>query len=347
MEEHFARRWQDPSFPGAFAGANYAAAGLAREAKHVSARKALDFLRRIPSYAQHVRTKKVIDTRHVDYETLSMNHTFQADLIVMPPELQQGGFSAILVLVDVFDGFCYARPLRTKGAGAVRRALKIIFKKNNLAQVDTIATDAGGEFVGLKAWFKRRRIKLFILQGRHKAFLAERTIKKIKHRLWPYMRTSTRTDWYNMLDDIVLAINLTPNRGINYLVPADVHTQRQESYVRENRRIAQASAERYRAKPTKKEFAVGDLVFVEPKIKSPFYKSFHFPKGMVYRVSEKNTDQKPYMYKVVTEDGTKVARTFYAEQMEKGPDKVEDIGWPIEHVVSRKTDKKGVKWIKV
>lgn len=334
-QEEFKKFWENPSNVGSFAGARYAKADLDRRGYRTSQAKVLRLLKNIPTYAQYARLRRLgVATRHVRYD-FGVGHVFQADLFYMP---DFGDYKYGLVLVDVFDSYIYARPLKTKSAADTRAALVDIIAKNSLHEMCCVGTDAGTEFTAQRKFLLSKKIRLHVFAGRHKAFVAERSIQRVKERLYPALRNTFSDDWVALLDPVVFALNNTPNRGMSELVPADVNSPLFDETIRKAREDSRLKAVKKWAPLPKKEFEVGQLVFVEPDLSNKFRRGYHFSRGQLYRVSSKDTTDRPYTYKLVDVLGKRRKGVFYARQLEKGPDKIEDMVYPVEKILATRKD---------
>jgi hypothetical protein len=136
-------RWLDKTYPASFTGGSTFINALRKDKKikQTSSKKILNILQTIPSYAMHLRRRRHLETRHLNFIpkdvdtsfTDGVGISFMADLAVMPPS---NGFNYYLCLVDLFDNYVYCEPLKTKTAP----------EENDLTKFSDLGTDAGGEF---------------------------------------------------------------------------------------------------------------------------------------------------------------------------------------------------------
>lgn len=345
-QEGFEAYWKNPANPGGFAGARAAAKDLRKRGYRAPVSKVLELMKNIPSYAQYARLqRRGMATRHV-HHNFGVNQLLQADLAFMPPYKD---YTCFLVVVDMCDGFLYARPIKKKETLPTREAFADIFRKNGLTEVTCLGTDAGGEFTSQRAWLASKGIRLHIFQGRHKAFLAERAVRSLKSRLYPALRNAVNKDWVSLLPHAVFALNNSPNAGIGGLLPADVHDPVFEEIIRQKREEVRMKgvARLPPLPPLSREFNVGDLVFIEPSVTHVFYHSYQFSRGQLYRVVHKDTKERPYMYKLVDLLNRPVLGRFYAKQLEKGPKNELDMEYPVQKIVAKKKDATGREKVKV
>lgn len=141
------------------------------------------------------------------------------------------GIKYLLVIVDVFSRFLWVRPLRDKKAQSIIDAFKDVL--NGPRQPKAIRTDKGSEFYNqfLKRHFKEKGINIFYALNETKANFAERYIQTLKKRLYRYFTHTKKHKYTDILQDVVLSINETPNRSLNGRAPASVNAEN-ESEVR-------------------------------------------------------------------------------------------------------------------
>ena len=170
QDQNLKRLWDDPTLPFSYTSSEAFYRGL-KELKMTNLPryiKVLKILGEIPSYAMHLRKRTGFPTRHVDYRGMGMGHQFMIDLGQMPPT--KSGFKYFLMLIDQFDNYIYTAALKTKTAVEFQEKFETIRKANNLNEIDIIASDAGGENIANKGYFKKHGIMLLLKGNKNKAF---------------------------------------------------------------------------------------------------------------------------------------------------------------------------------
>lgn len=311
--------------------------------RNTSFRQLTTLLGKIPSYAQHLRINRLMRQRPINL-SIGVGQTLQADLAEMPPMGRPHFYSKILVVVDPFDNYIYARPMRKKTMTETAKAFENILEENQLNNVKIVGTDAGKEFTGetFQAVLKARKIRHHIFLGMHKAFQAERSIRTIKGRLYRSLRTKFTNNWVENLQTIVASINFSHSRGINNLVPAKVNDPSFNAEIRAARKAARTGEEKLLPKIPKRTFKVGDYVYRDFGKNTAFFKSYDFARGQIYSVAEIDDSKVPTIYRLIDYHKKKVPGFSYASQLRPAPNP-DSFPWPIEHVIKKRDTKKDGK----
>ena len=87
------------------------------------------------------------------------------------------GYKYILVCIDIFSRYAWARPLKLKTSAAVTIAFTDIVKTSGRV-CKTVRTEQGGEYMGtaFQRMLHSKGINHIIAYGRHKASYSERLI---------------------------------------------------------------------------------------------------------------------------------------------------------------------------
>jgi hypothetical protein len=210
------RAWLSPKYRGSFSSANkfYQMVNTEKDAQELDIRdyptyeQVVRVLETIPVYQQFVKRKKVREFRHVSYEGHPGGGSFipgagicmQVDLAEFPTS--PAGMHYLLVMVDMWQMYVYARPLETKSKAEVYKAIKAIKDEEHLDRINTISGDEGTEFTSNIGKLAKLGIRYFVLTNPPKAFLAEERIRVIKYRLHRYLRHALTSDWEKHVGEV-------------------------------------------------------------------------------------------------------------------------------------------------
>jgi len=283
-------KWSDPKYRAAFSGVeNFRKAlnkdfGLSLTKTQVTAT-----LKTLPGFVNKIQQKKTTVFRK--YDVRGSFDTWQADLAFMP---KFGKVTGFLVCVDIGSRKIYTRTITTKTIEAIKDKFEDIFDKDceHFTPVKII-TDAGKEFVGLKNYFKGKKIWHKIIRTANKAAVAESSISLIKQRLFVALQTLDTKNWPSLLPKIVTALNSTENKAIGGIQPGSIVTPFDNvklDKVEDKRPYTQPhwydqikAQENYEKKPT--NLQVGDLVLVkrEKEKTDTFKKGYQVPVSFYYQ----------------------------------------------------------------
>ena len=220
-----------------------------------------------------------------------------ADLIeVQTLSKQNKGYRYILVMIDAFSKYAWARPIKKKTGKYVTDAFTKILKQAKGRKPQTLQTDAGKEFYNqtLETLMKTQEIHHFSAHGDAKASIVKRFNRTLKLKLYryfvnPYDRTYHRS------------IKTTPVKVTTSNVK-EVWNNLYGNYQTKNKK-----------KPT---FKVGDKVRLNKKFR-PFKKGY--PLGWTEEVFQvcKVVAEMVTAYKVQELDDTPLQDTFYAWDLQK------------------------------
>jgi len=141
-------------------------------------------------------------------------HRFDADLVDLQDLASKNrGYKYILVVIDAFTKYVWARPSKTKQGEIIRTGLEDIFtNKTDGAVPQLMYTDAGKEFMAstVQTLFRNAGIVHRICGGEayHCPFV-ERVNRTLKEKLFQAMTATTTQSWYDLLPKIVSTYNKT------------------------------------------------------------------------------------------------------------------------------------------
>ena len=212
MKGDMEKIWYDPEDPAGFGGVSKLAkrskSGEVKSAKWLSGKLA---------YSLNKPMRKRFPTR--SYRTLGINDLWQMDLMEMIPYSKiNKGFKYILTCIDVFSRVGSAVAVKSKSAIDMLSAIKLLFKDNVPANLQT---DAGKEFYNskVKDLLKSSNVNHYSVYTPNKAAVVERFNRTIRDKLKRYFVASGRKVWYLVLPKVITSYNNSPHRGLNGLRP--------------------------------------------------------------------------------------------------------------------------------
>lgn len=347
------RLWLDEKYRAGFSGAGNFFRALREDAgklglKKLTYRQVLDTLDTIPTYVQVVKKKTGYERRGLKFEAdetgdafvASQGQSFHADLGEMPAS--DAGYRFFLLMVDLWDLYTYVKPLKSKEKAEVLEAIKDIRSENDLHTMDSIGVDKGSEFIYAKDALAKLGVRLYVLQGDHKAFQAERRLRDVKFRVYRAARSKFSNKWELYLQKLVDGINATPTSALRGLTPASVNSPYSDPVVRAARRQTREAKESSSGKKPKKSSTVykeGDYVY--PDLKAMVFddRAFHLKRLEIYKITKVDRSSEPFLYTLTNESGTKTLdKKFYAYQLRPAPEPFKE-NTAVERIVEERTVK--------
>jgi len=279
--------WKDINFPGSFRGVKTFQALLKSDLNiDISEKKLYNILKKDQIFLIHQIKSSTFKRR--SYITHHYGEIVQADVAFMFPD-SESPFKYFLLLIDVYSNKVFVEPLKNKDSETVSISLKKIFKQFG-SPIYKLETDKGTEFTGkqCKALFKELHIFFKTKRGLHKASFAESAIKRVKRRLYMFLRSNLTKHWSKYLQKIVDGLNNTPLKRIGYLTPNSIKSEADSVWVDKNLQkhgIINPTSSNYlqqrensknylkESENNDKVLKVGDYVYVRFK-KEPLTKSF-------------------------------------------------------------------------
>ena len=206
----------DPSFPGSFSGT----LTFQRELKtlkniNVPLKMLQAILSEIPGYLQSAMRIRKFERRH--YFVHGFRSLFEADLA----EFEKfEGYRYLLVVIDVYTLFLWTYPLRDKTSQTVIQHMQTVF--NSVGKPNTVNSDAGGEFLGMKAFFLQQDVYFHIKTPPLKCAYVENAILHIKRKMYLWMRINESKNWPSIVDTVTEAMNNTHRQSLGNLRSSDL-----------------------------------------------------------------------------------------------------------------------------
>ncbi|KAL3087892.1 hypothetical protein niasHS_009221 [Heterodera schachtii] len=290
---HLKFLYKDLSSPVAFTSAE----PLLREARKtqpkINRADVQNYLATQRTYTLHRQAKR----RYRRLPTLAPGlHTeWQADLAIFDRLAKQNrGYQYLLVCIDTLSRQVFVEPVKTKTSVNMIRAFGRIFKRSKYIPWKVL-TDQGKEFTArtVQHFFQAKDVEHFCMltSPQFHAGMAERANRSIKERLYRYFTERNTYTWIDVVQDIVRAINHSPNSSIG-MRPADVNFKNAEAL---RQKLHNAAENVVRRQP---RYRVGDRVRIE-KYKHVFQKGY-LPRftNELFTVSEVHTERSPVVYRL-------------------------------------------------
>ncbi|KAL3086669.1 hypothetical protein niasHS_008182 [Heterodera schachtii] len=223
-------------------------------------------------------------------------HTeWQADLAIFDRLAKQNrGYKYLLVCIDTLSRQVFVEPVKTKTSTNMIIAFGRIFKRSKYIPWKVL-TDQGKEFTAraVHHFFRAKDVEHFCMltSPQFHAGMAERANRSIKERLYRYFTERNTYKWIDVVQDIVRAINHSPNSSIG-MRPADVNFKNAEAL---RQKLHNAAENVVRRQP---RYRVGDRVRIE-KYKHVFKKGY-LPRftNELFTVAEVHPERSPVVYRL-------------------------------------------------
>ena len=343
-EKYLSDLYYDTSGSGGLGGVERLYRRVKREGKFPMSRgEVKEWLMTQDAYTLHKPARKRFP-RNI-YFADGIDQTWQMDLI----ELQRlakfnKGYRYILVCIDVFSKYAWARPLKDKKGPSVRAALRDIFEKGR--QPTQLQSDKGKEFLNkdVRNLLKERNVHFFTTQNPDtKAAIVERFNRTLKERLFRYFTGANTSEYRRVLQSVVDSYNNSYHRSIER-APASVNKDNESTVWKTL--YGHLIRKRKRRRKTKLLDA-GDIVRISVE-KLPFRKGYLPQWSEELFVVEKRLDKTIPVYVLKDFNDEKIEGTFYGWEIQKVT-KDKDSLFKVERVV-RKRKRNGtteyfVKWL--
>ena len=234
------------------------------------------------------------------------------DLMVVEKYSRQNkNYKYILVVLDLFSRFAWARPLKTKTGLEVSQALKDIFTKSD-RKPTRIWSDDGTEFFNahVQKLLRDNNIMLYSTFNEPKAAIAERFIRTLRRKMEMHYIVTQSTVWYKDLQSMIDEYNSDVHRSIG-MSPNEAIKPENFTHV--------FSAQYSHPKPSQSK---KPLLEVGDKVRISLHKR-HFEKGAtanwseeIFQVTE-SVNTQPIVYKLKDLADEEIDGGFYREQLQK------------------------------
>lgn len=251
---------------------------------------------------------------------------------------QNRGYKFILVVLDVFSRYAWARPLKNKTGVQVTQAFEDIFKDGN--KPIKLWTDRGTEFLNtnMSRMLETNGIELYSTYNEPKAMIAERFIRTLRKKIESNYILTMSTVWYDILPQLLHEYNTTRHQSIK-MTPEEARMPKNFDLVN---RIQYS---RPKNLVQKSMYSVGDHVRIS------VHKNL-FTKGAsanwseeIFEITEVVTQTQPVTYRLKDLAGEVLEGAFYTEQLQQTNQQI----YRIDRVIRKRKRKDGtqelyVKW---
>ena len=268
-----------------------------------------------------------------------VNEIWTSDLMDMHRyQAQNQGYNWIIIVLDVFSRYAFARPLKRKTGSETAAALEEIFQKSK-ASPTYLWCDAGSEYYNhnVQDVLKVRGITLYSTHNTIKASIAERFIRTLRRKIESNYILTDSTVWYKVLPHLIFEYNTTRHRSLK-MTP--LQATKPENFTF----LYAKQFEHQPMLPERPKFYIGQ------KVRTSLDKKI-FEKECTQAWSEEIFEIDdilptiPIVYKLRDLSGEKLSGTFYKDQLMSTTQSI----YRIERVIRRRRNAAGeqealVKW---
>ena len=248
------------------------------------------------------------------------------------------GYKFILVILDVFSRYAWAKPLKNKTASEVANAFQSVFSTGPVCQ--RMWCDRGKEFYNstVKKLFAQHGITLYSTHNEPKAMIAERFIRTLRKKIETSFILTDSTVWYNVLNHLIDEYNNTAHRYLHGMTPKEARKPKNSNFVYKCQ-----FQKKYTYKDRLPVYSVGDKVRIS-LIKQLFDKdSTASWSEEIFKIRELVfTDR--VLYKLEDMAGEHLDGNFYPEQLQPTDQNVYRIDRILRRRVQNGVPQVYVKW---
>ncbi len=263
------------------------------------------------------------------FEVRGVADTFQIDLADMSQFSKfNKNFKYILVAIDVYSKYGFARPLRTKTGAEVATALEEIIISYKWGVPQNIMSDEGKEFFNstTKKVFEKYSINHYHTYSIMKASVCERFIRTLKTYLYKTFFLNNSLTWLEQLPIFIDKYNQKIHSSLHGHAPKEINP---ETELPTTSQIQ-----------NKHKLKIGDQVRIS-KMKPTFSKGYTQSWSNELFTIDKLCKTTPSTYVLRDEKGNEIKGKFYEEEVQK-------TNYPntylTEKILKKKGNKVYVKW---
>lgn len=251
-------------------------------ASKVKPSEVVDYLKDQPSYTLFKKVKRKFERRKT--YGIGCGQTVQTDLAEFGLwRKENSGINYLLIGIDVYSRMVFGVKVKQKNGVEMRKAMTTLFDqlKARFGHVcSRLISDMGNEFrcKEMASLYKANNVQHYSPKSEMKAAVAERTIRSFKSRLYKYLHHKGTHRWIDVVDQIIAAMNKTPNRSIG-MAPEKVRDGDIDEHLPSNnsrKKVSVAVGDSVRISKTKKTFEKGYTpnwtteIFIVDKVKNNF-----------------------------------------------------------------------------
>ena len=257
---------------------------------------------------------------------VDLDSIFDIDLIDFSRMSEKNdGYRYIVICIDIFSRYLWARPLKSKLGSEVSEALISIFKEGRVPK--SIRSDSGHDVHNAtitKKALKPFGVKQYITHNNQQANYAEHVIKTLKTRIWRYFRFTMKQRWVDVLQNFVTSYNNSMHSSLGKWTPKSVNSNNEsrlrldQYFIKEkkDRRNFQ-QLELIQLNPRPFKFKLGSTVRI-PYSKTKFFREYSEKwSNEVFLVTKRFRRDGLNIYKLDDTLNRPVAGTFYEQELQK------------------------------
>jgi len=269
---------------------------------------------------------------------------------------ENDGYRYILICIDIFSRYVWARPCKTKYGAEIAAELIDIISEGR--KPESIRTDSGREMTNAtlkNQVYQALSIKHFSTSNELQANYAERVIKTIKAKLFRIMRKTRKFKYIEQLEKVIEGYNKTVHSSTGY-APEDV-TDENEDEVRISEYLIRTKKEnaiprlKNKMAPSKikqYKFKLNDSVRIT-RTRNTFDRFYDENwTGEVFTIIKRFRRQNINVYKIADKKDDELKGTFYETELQKinyDPNAEFHVKEVLETIKERgKPDKVRVSW---
>lgn len=269
------------------------------------------------------------------FEMFGIDDTWEADLTDLGIIKEfNDNITFMLVVVDVFSKFAFARPLKSKNMVDVTIAFRSILESSKRCPRN-LHTDKGTDFHNkqMKKMYNEYNINHYITQSDLKATMVERLNRTLKGYMYKYFHEHSTYRW---VDDLQMHIDYYNSKYHSKIKMAPNECKKEH----EQHLLDTVYNYDYNISDEKPKFKLNDFVRISTK-RGTFFKAYEQNFGSeIFQIVDMNPIQ-PETYYLKDYKGERIVGAFYKEELTKVADK---DGYLIEKVIRKRGDKVLVKW---
>ena len=339
VKKYLTTKYNDPKFPGSFAGVDKFYRSVRKDGKYsVSRKRIAKFLQSQDPYTllRKVNRKFPRNRLITPYKDYLIDAN-TAHLISYAK--RNDGIAYLVAGIDTFTKEAYAVPVKSLKAIDFIPAMEKLF--SNFDKVERCRSDSGSEFKSKRAqnFFKERGIKHYVTNNED--FLAntiERFFRTLKTKLYKYMLENNTHRWIDQLDAVVSSYNNTYHSSIK-MAPTD--------YSEDKEFQVWKTLYEWNNLPKPKitfKFNLHDKVRISLS-KDQFGREFDEKWSREYFfVAARNLKDKTPVYRIKDINNELLTGSFYEKELQI-IDQDEDQVYVIEKVLKKSRNRSLVKWL--